>query len=254
VTPGAPPQAGPRNAGGSWVLLPWIAHAYTASGALLALLATAMAFAHDFRAAFLYLVAATVVDATDGVLARALRVKERLPQFDGALLDNIVDYLTYVFVPALIVWQAGLVPSAFPICAAMLLSSAYGFAHADAKVAARPSEGPGEAGDHFFTGFPSYWNIVAVYLYVMQLAKPANAIVIVVLAVLVFVPIRYLYPSRTKAMRLPTLALGTMWAALFTWMIWRLPAVDGPWTIVSFIFPIYYVALSLWLHAGRSRR
>jgi phosphatidylcholine synthase len=222
-------------------LLPWIAHAYTASGAVLAMLATAMAFAHNFRAAFIYLVVATFVDATDGVLARRLRVKERLPQFDGALLDNIVDYLTYVFVPALIVWQAGLVPSAFPICAAMLLSSAYGFAQADAKV---------DGADHFFTGFPSYWNIVAVYLYVLQLPKLTNAIIIAVLAVLVFVPIRYLYPSRTKALKLPTLALGTMWAVLFAWMIWRLPAMDGPWTLVSLIFPIYYVALSLWLHIG----
>jgi phosphatidylcholine synthase len=222
-------------------ILAWIAHAYTASGAVLALLATAMAFAHNFRAAFLYLVVATFVDATDGVLARGLRVKERLPQFDGALLDNIVDYLTYVFVPALIVWQAELVPSAFPICAAMLLSSAYGFAHANAKV---------HAVDHFFTGFPSYWNIVAVYLYVLHWAPRTNAAVIVVLAVLVFVPIRYLYPSRTRSLRIPTLLLGTMWAALFTWMIWRLPAVDGPWTLVSLTFPIYYVALSLWLHAG----
>jgi phosphatidylcholine synthase len=223
-------------------ILPWIAHAYTASGAVLAMLATAMAFAHNFRAAFLYLVAATVVDATDGVLARGLRVKERLPQFDGALLDNIVDYLTYVFVPALIVWQAGLVPSAFPICAAMLLSSAYGFAQADAKV---------DAADHFFTGFPSYWNIVAIYLYVAQWPQRTNALVIAVLVVLVFVPIRYVYPSRTNALQLPTLALGTMWAALFTWMIWRLPAVDGPWTLISFIFPIYYVALSLWLQFRR---
>jgi phosphatidylcholine synthase len=223
-------------------ILPWIAHAYTASGAVLAMLATAMAFAHNFRAAFLYLVAATVVDATDGVLARGLRVKERLPQFDGALLDNIVDYLTYVFVPALIVWQADLVPSAFPICAAMLLSSAYGFAQADAKV---------DAADHFFTGFPSYWNIVAIYLYVAHWPQRTNAIVIAVLVVLVFVPIRYVYPSRTNALKLPTLALGTMWAALFTWMIWRLPAVDGRWTLVSFIFPIYYVALSLWLQFRR---
>jgi phosphatidylcholine synthase len=224
------------------ISLSWIAHAYTASGAVIALLATAMAFAHNFRAAFLYLVAATFVDATDGVLARGFRVKERLPQFDGALLDNIVDYLTYVFVPALIVWQADLVPSAFPICAAMLLSSAYGFAQADAKIG---------GADHFFTGFPSYWNIVAVYLYVSHWSQRTNAIVIVALAVLVFVPIRYLYPSRTTALRLPTLALGTMWAALFTWMIWRLPAVDGPWTLVSFIFPIYYVALSLWLQFRR---
>jgi phosphatidylcholine synthase len=234
----------PVHAGGGAKLniLPWIAHLYTASGAVVAMLATAMTIAHNFRAAFLFLAAATFIDATDGVLARAFRVKERLPQFDGALLDNIIDYLTYVFVPALIVWQADLVPSPFPICAAMLLSSAYGFAHTSAKV---------HAGDHYFTGFPSYWNIVAVYLHVAGLTQRTNAIVLATLAILVFVPVRYLYPSRTKTLKVPTLLLGTMWAALFSWMIWRLPAVDGPWTLISLIFPVYYVVLSLWLQFRR---
>jgi phosphatidylcholine synthase len=222
-------------------ILPWIAHLYTATGIVLALLATGMAFAHNFRAAFIYLVVATAVDATDGWLARAVRVKERLPEFDGALMDNIIDYVTYAFIPALIVWQADLVPNAFPICAAMTVSSLYGFCRTDAKV---------ESGDHYFTGFPSYWNIVVVYLYVAGLSQTANAAVLVALAIMVFVPIRYIYPSRTRALRVPTLVLGTIWSVLFTWMIWRLPATDGPWTMLSLIYPVYYVALSLWLHAG----
>lgn len=225
-------------------LLPWLAHLYTATGTVWALLATAMTFAHNFRSAFIFLVVATFVDSTDGVLARAFRVKERLPDFDGALLDNIIDYMTYVFVPALIVWQANLVALPFPVCAAMLLSSAYGFAHTAAKV---------EAGDHFFTGFPSYWNIVAVYLYILQLPQTVNAMILVVLAILVFVPIRYIYPSRTRTLQIPTLILGATWAALFTWMIFRLPATDGPWVALSLVFPVWYVALSLWLH-GRELR
>ncbi|MDP3718047.1 MAG: CDP-alcohol phosphatidyltransferase family protein [Acidobacteriota bacterium] len=224
-------------------ILPWIAHAYTASGAVIALLATGVTFAHNFRAAFIYLAIATFVDATDGVLARALKVKERLPRYDGARLDDIVDYLTYVFVPVLIVWQAELVPVPFPVCAAMLLSSAYGFAQADAKI---------KSTDHFFTGFPSYWNIVVVYLYVWQLAPVINAVILLVLAVLVFVPIRYVYPSRTTTLKVPTLVLGAFWAMIFTWMVWRLPATDGPWLALSAVFPVYYVALSLWLH-GRTR-
>jgi phosphatidylcholine synthase len=229
-------------------VLPWVAHLYTATGAVIALLATAITFAHNFRAAFLYLIAAIFVDATDGVLARALRVKERLPNYDGARLDDIVDYLTYVFVPVLIVWQAALVPVAFPVCAAMLIASAYGFGQANAKVAVDTPEGVSPP-DHFFTGFPSYWNIVVVYLYVMQLAPIVNAVVLLVLALLVFVPIRYVYPSRTTTWKTPTLVLGTMWAALFTWMVWRLPATDGPWLALSLVFPVYYIALSLWLHA-----
>ena len=222
-------------------ILPWIAHFYTATGAVIALLATGTTFAHNFRAVFIYFVAATFVDSTDGALARALKVKERLPHFDGAKLDDIIDYLMYVFVPALVVWQADLVPSAFPICAAIVLSSAYGFAQADAKIAST---------DYFFTGFPSYWNIVVAYLYLLQWSQRTNAIILATLAVLVFVPIRYVYPSRTTALKWPTLVLGTMWAILFTWIIWRLPALDGPWTLLSLIFPAYYFALSLWLHAG----
>lgn len=221
-------------------ILPWIAHAYTASGAVIALVATGVTFAHNFRAAFIYLIVATFIDATDGVLARALKVKERLPQYDGARLDDIVDYLTYVFVPVLIVWQAELVPVPFPVCAAMLLSSAYGFGQADAKI---------KSTDHFFTGFPSYWNIVVVFLYVWQLAPTVNAIILVVLAVLVFVPIRYVYPSRTTTLKVPTLVLGASWAMILTWMVWRLPATDGPWIALSAVFPVYYVALSLWLHS-----
>jgi phosphatidylcholine synthase len=223
-------------------ILPWIAHLYTATGAVIALLATGMAFAHNFRAVFIYFIAATFVDSTDGVLARALRVKERLPNFDGAKLDDIIDYLMYAFIPALVVWQADMVPSAFPICAAIVLSSAYGFAQADAKVAAT---------DYFFTGFPSYWNIVVAYLYLLQLSQRTNATILVTFAVLVFVPIRYVYPSRTIALKWPTLALGTMWAALFTWIIWRLPAIDGPWIMLSLVFPAYYAALSLWLQFRR---
>lgn len=221
------------------LILPWVAHLYTASGAVIALLATGITFAHNFRVAFIYLVAATLVDATDGVLARALKVKERLPDYDGARLDDIVDYLTYVFVPVLIVWQAELVPVAFPVCAAMLIASAYGFGQAHAKV---------QAGDHFFTGFPSYWNIVVAYLYVWKLAPMVNAVVLIVLALLVFVPIRYVYPSRTATLKALTLVIGTIWGALFVWMIWRLPATDGPWLALSLVFPVYYFALSFWLH------
>ncbi|HYE87685.1 MAG TPA: CDP-alcohol phosphatidyltransferase family protein [Vicinamibacterales bacterium] len=224
-------------------ILPWIAHLYTATGIVIAFLATVLAFDRAFRSVFILLVVATAIDATDGWLARLARVTERLPQIDGALMDNIIDYLTYAFIPALIVWQAGLVPVPFPICAAMLISSLYGFAHSEAKVE--------HDGEHFFTGFPSYWNIVVAYLYMAKQPGSVNAVVLAVLAVLVFVPIRYLYPSRMKTLQVPTLVLGTMWSVLFAWMIWRLPATDGPWLLLSLIFPVYYTALSLWLQFRR---
>lgn len=226
------------------MLLPWVAHAYTALGAVLALAAAVDVFAGDFRRAFIWLGAQIVVDATDGVLARALRVKERLPNFDGARLDDIIDYLTYVFVPALIAIRAELVPPAWGLAVggAMLLASAYGFSQSDAKV---------KTDDYFFTGFPSYWNLVVLYLYLWGLPPEVNAALLIALAIMVFVPIRYVYPSRTATLSGLTNALGVIWGLLLIWIVWRLPATDGPWIALSMIFPIYYLALSFWLHFTR---
>src|SRR4029453_16079340 len=165
----------------------WMVHGYTACGAVLAFAMTIAVIHQRFRLAFLLMVAATVVDSTDGMLARLARVKEAPPAFDGGRLDDIVDYLTFVFVPGLLLFQAGLLPSGWDavIVAAMLLSSAYGFSAADAK-----------ADDHFFTGFPSYWNVAALYLFAAQMTPVVNAVVLLALNMMVFVRIGYIYPSR----------------------------------------------------------
>jgi phosphatidylcholine synthase len=217
------------------VALPWLAHLYTASSAVIALLATIAIFEYRFRDAFFWLAAAIIVDSSDGVLARAVRVKDRLPWFNGAKLDDIVDYLTYVFVPAFFVWRSLLVPAPWtiPVASAMLLSSAYGFNREDAKTS-----------DHFFTGFPSYWNLVVFYLFVMHLSQIVNAIVLLVLAVFVFVPIRYLYPSRTPHWRLLTIVLGLVWGVTLLVMVWELPVVSPTLLWGSLLFPVYYVVLS----------
>jgi phosphatidylcholine synthase len=225
------------------VLLAWLAHLYTASGLLLAFLATLAVIDRDYRAAFFWLALQVVVDATDGTLARAARVSDRIPWFNGAKLDDIVDYLTYVFVPALMVWQAQIVPSAWamPVVAAILISSGFGFNREDAKTA-----------DHFFTGFPSYWNIVVFYLMIAKWSPVVNAAVLLMLAVLVFVPIRYLYPSRTPVFRLSTNLLSAIWAVALLVMIWQYPAVSRSLFLASFAFPIYYVVLSLLVWTRRS--
>ena len=214
----------------------WFVHLYTASSAVLALLATRAIFEYRFRDAFFWLGVAIMIDSSDGVFARAARVSQRLPWFNGAKLDDIVDYLTYVFVPAVFVWRALLVPDAWtiPVTSAMLLSSAYGFNRDDAKT-----------GDHFFTGFPSYWNLVVFYLFLMHESQVVNALVLIALAVLVFVPIRYLYPSRTPTLRALTVALGIAWGITLLVMVWQLPAISAPLLWGSLAFPIYYVVLSL---------
>jgi phosphatidylcholine synthase len=224
----------------------WLAHLYTALGAVVALAATVAVFEARFRDVFLLLSLAVFIDSTDGWLARALRVRERLPGYDGARLDDIVDYLTYVFVPVLLVVEARLLPEGWGLAvgALVLLASAYGFGQSEAKIATT---------DHFFTGFPSYWNIVAFYLFVLRLPVAVNAAVLTVLALLVFVPIRYVYPSRTRTLRPATLVLGAVWGAAMLMAMWQLPATTGPWLMLSLIFPIYYTGLSLYLHVTTQR-
>jgi phosphatidylcholine synthase len=218
----------------------WLVHLYTASGFVLAFLAAQAAIDHDFRSAFLYLFAQVLVDATDGVLARAARVSERLPWFSGSKLDDLVDYLTYVFVPALIVWRALLVvdPWTNVVPAAMLLSSGYGFSNMNAKTR-----------DHFFTGFPSYWNIVVAYLFVLQLPPDVNAAILLGFAVMVFVPIRYIYPSRTTILPRTTNLLGAVWGALGIAILWQYPQVSRPLVLASLVYPAFYFALSIVAHA-----
>src|SRR4051794_21095593 len=187
------------------VLAAWAVHLYTALGSVCGFGAVLATVQGAYRRAFLWLVVATFIDATDGVLARAARVKERLPGFDGARLDDIVDYVTYVFAPMFLVYEAGMLPDAWgaAVCAIVLLSSAYGFASLDAK-----------SDDHFFIGFPSYWNVIAIYLFAAHLGAILNAAILVVLSALVFVRIGYVYPSRTPVLRGVTTALGGIWALM----------------------------------------
>jgi phosphatidylcholine synthase len=222
----------------------WGVHLLTASGALLGFLTVTATASGDYRSAFLWMAVATAIDSADGALARAARVKERLPGFDGARLDDIVDYLTFVFAPAYLVFHARMAPEGLRLvlAAAMLLSSAYGFSQATAKTS-----------DHFFTGFPSYWNIVAFYLVALAPPPWVGAGVVIGLAVLVFVPIVYVYPSRTPTLRALTIALGLAWAACMLAMIWLYPAIPRPVLYLSLGFPAYYFVLSLVLDARRRR-
>jgi phosphatidylcholine synthase len=218
----------------------WLVHLFTASGIVCAFMAAASIFEHDYRAGFFWLAAQVVIDAVDGVMARRARVKEVLPWFDGAKLDDIVDYVSYVFVPALFIWRALVVPDAWmwPVVIAMLLSSAYGFSRTDAKTE-----------DHFFTGFPSYWNLVAMYIFIAQWPPPVNAAILLTLAALVFVPFKWVYPSRTPVLAVLTNVLGAVWALLMLRMLWQHPDIPPMLFWSSWVFPAYYVGLSsvLWL-------
>jgi phosphatidylcholine synthase len=128
----------------------------------------------------------------------------------------------------------------FPVAAIVLLSSMYGFVSPDAKTS-----------DHFFTGFPSYWNIVVLYLLLFQTSPGVNAVVLLALSALVFVRIGYVYPSRTPTLRPLTLAFGAIWAAQIAAIIAMWPSPPQWLAIGSLAYPVYYVVLSLVLHFRR---
>lgn len=217
----------------------WAVHAYTASGIIIGFLALRAAFFGEAREAFVWMLVAALIDSTDGALARAVEVKRVLPRFDGAKLDDIVDYFTFVIVPVAFLYQMRLLPTSGTLffVALPLLSSAYGFCQAAAKTP-----------DFFFTGFPSYWNIIAFYLYAGHTPVWFNGAVIGILSVFVFIPIRYVYPTRTVPFRRLTNVLGVLWAGSILTILWQLPA-PSPWLVLlSLYYPLYYTGLSFYLH------
>ena len=217
----------------------WAVHAYTATGAVLALLMVHLAHQGEVRAVLWLFLAAMVVDGTDGLLARRLRVKELAPGLDGALLDNIVDYLTYAFAPMVLLWANGYLPDdpwGGVVAALPLVASCYQFTRTDAKTE-----------DHFFLGFPSYWNVVAFYVVVLSLSASVATALLLGLTVLVFVPVKYVYPSRTETLWWANMAGATAWLVVYAVMTALLPDVPLALTLLSLAYLAYYVGLSLWL-------
>ena len=166
----------------------WAVHAFTASGSVVALLTLAKIHNHQYIHALLFMGLAIFIDAVDGTLARVLKVKELVPKIDGALLDNIIDFLNYVITPCFFLWVApDILPANIKWIAitVVCMASSYQFTQSDAKTE-----------DHFFKGFPCYWNLVVMYLYLFTPTPWISATVLFVLSILVFIPIKYVYPSR----------------------------------------------------------
>lgn len=222
----------------------WGVHLYTALGAAFGLLAIHYADVGNFRASFLAMTVTIVIDSSDGTLARAVRIRERVPGVDGELLDNIIDYLTFVVVPMVFVMRVGMVPTGcvgLAVVSFVAIASAYQFSQTAAKTP-----------DHYYTGFPSYWNIAVFYLYYARVSATASAAVLVVLGVMVFVPIKYVYPSRTETLRPLTLGYGIFWGAVTIRMVLGLPSFNPILLYLSLSYVAYYFAASLALHARSS--
>ncbi len=221
----------------------WFVHAFTASGAYFGLLALLAIHQNKILLAFWFMVATILIDAVDGMLARFIKIKVAVPQIDGALLDNIVDFFTYTMIPAFFLLAVPIVPDAWCfICVIVItLSSGYQFTQVDAKTT-----------DHFFKGFPSYWNIAVFYLFFWQMNPWINLVIIASLAVLSFVPIKYVYPSRldylthSKSLRLAMLIATLVWGFATVGLLWVYPKTNPVLVFLSLGYLFLYVLISLY--------
>lgn len=225
-------------------LAAWGVHLYTAMGLPLALGCLEALAQGDASRFFVLAATACLVDATDGFFARRLEVKKVLPQFDGRKLDDIVDFIHFVLLPVAAIGALDLMPErGLWMLVLPLLASAYGFCQDRAKT------------EDSFVGFPSYWNILVLYLYVLDASPVTVAGSLIVLSGFVFVPIHYVYPSRTRFMMPVTIGLGVVWTAAMFWI-----SID-PHSVFSeqiakwsLIYPLYYLAISAIHHVEVMQR
>ena len=233
-----PPASGSRLAAA-------LVHVYTAIGAVLAFLMVVAIEARAITVALWLFLVAMLVDGTDGLLARRFRVKEHWPGFDGALLDNIVDYLTYCFAPVTLLWIGGYLPTGplgWVVACAPLLASCFQFCRADAKT-----------DDHLFWGFPSYWNVVAFYVVVLGLGPVATSALVSLCSALVFVPIGYVYPSRTQTWWVANMVGAGLWLLAYAVIVASQPTPPAWVVAASLAYIAFYFGESLWLTARRRR-
>ena len=225
-------------------LCAWLVHLYTAMGMVCAAGIAVLIVRGDdqsFRRAFFLMMVATAIDATDGWLARRARVKEVLPGFDGRALDDLIDFHTYSSLPLLLLWRASVLPSGLAwLLLLPLLSSAYGFSQVNVKTP-----------DGFFLGFPSYWNIIAFYLYVLHPPAWLSAAVIVTFAVLTFVPTPYIYATRGGPYATFVNAGAAFWFVLLGLVLFGPAGYAWMFAAVSAIYPATYLALSAAVTARR---
>ena len=215
-----------------------LVHLLTASGLIAIILSAEALWRGDAYATLLWLAVAVVIDGIDGPLARRFEVSIHLPQIDGAILDHIIDYLSYCFIPALMLMRFELVPTGWGVAAASLLciASLYTFANKQAKTK-----------ENDFRGFPALWNLVVFYMLITNSTQETNLVFVFVLSALVFAPIRVLHPVRVEAGRKVTLPLVIVWLVfIFAYLI---VGEGGMPTLVDWAFAIlsvYLLGLTIW--------
>ena len=182
----------------------WAVHGFTASGAVLGFLAIISIFNNDLVGAFLWLGLALLIDGLDGSLARKIGVTDKTPNIDGSALDLVIDYLNYVIIPALMIYWFQFVPPGWEIYipSGIVAVSLYTFANINMKTS-----------DYYFSGWPAIWNILVLYFYILGTNLWINLIVIIILYILTFVPIKFVHPLRVKNLRNYTIFATVLWGA-----------------------------------------
>jgi phosphatidylcholine synthase len=225
------------------LVLAWGVHLFTAAGAVVGALSLLSIWAGNLGDAALLMIVALAIDSVDGTLARAVGVAEVLPNIDGRRLDDMVDYLNFAVVPVVFMVSAGSL-SGWGWVIPPLLASSYGFAQGDAKT-----------DDHFFLGWPSYWNVVAFYCWLLPLSPTASAIWVTGCSIAIFLPFKYVYPSRVpQAIFRHTLnGGGLLWAIVLSASILAPEWADRFYVVeLSLSYLVYYMALSMWLGDWKS--
>lgn len=186
-------------------------HLLTATGAVFAMLAMLAAVDQDWSLMFLWLIVAFFVDGIDGPLARKYDVKANAPEFDGVLLDLIIDYLTYVFVPAYALFKSGLLPGWTGWVAIIIITFTSALYFADNRMKTK---------DYSFSGFPGCWNMLVLVLFAIQPNFYVSLLLVTVLAAAMFFPVKFVHPVRTQRWRMVTLPLALLWTAFAGWAAW----------------------------------
>lgn len=218
-------------------LLAWGVHIFTASGVVMGLLALVAVVNRNWRGALLWLFVAVLIDTVDGTLARMIRVKEVLPDVDGRMLDYVIDFTNDVIVPTLLVYSAGLVPSSIRLicCGAMLLVSCYHYTNLKAIT-----------DDFHFRGFPAMWNFVVFYIFVLDLGPIWNVVIIAVFCSLHFIPIDFIYPTRTIRVKKLTFSLVLVLAVVNLTILIQHPLRNTALLAASLAIIGYLMAISLY--------
>jgi len=186
-------------------------HLLTATGAVFAMLSMLAAANHQWSLMFLWLVVAFAVDGIDGPLARRFDVEKYAPRFDGVLLDLIIDYLTYVFIPAFALFQSGLLPGWTGWVTIIVITFASAMYFCDGNMKTK---------DKSFHGFPGCWNMVALVMFAIQPNFWVILTVVIVLAIAMFLPLKFVHPVRTNRWRFISLPITLLWIAFAGWSAW----------------------------------